>query len=130
MKRRHISEEQLLAEIGKNVGPSARRIASRLLDFADEIGAEKVGRHNSISIRFRLLGRAEEQWLTLFVITTAGTFYCGRLYRWHEEGFPKRIEHEYENEPKSALNRAVVHGPAEFHDAVPLAKHANKSECL
>src|SRR5271165_1965748 len=73
MKRRHISEEQLLAEIGKNVGPSARRIASRLLDFADEIGAEKVGRHNSISIRFRLLGRAEAQWLTLFVITTAGT---------------------------------------------------------
>ena len=120
MKRRHRSEEELLAEIGMNVGSSARKIASQLLDFADEVGAEKVGRHNSISVRYRLLGRTERQWLTIFVITTAGTFYCGWLYRWHEEGFPKRIENEYENDLKSALNRPIVYGAGGFRDAVSL----------
>ena len=120
MKRRHLSEEVLLAEIGMNAGPSAKRIASQLLDFADEVGAVKVGRHNSISIRFRLLGRAEKRWLTLFVVTRAGTFYCGWLYRWHQQGFPKRIEHDYEKELNSVLNRFVVHGTAGFHEAVPL----------
>jgi hypothetical protein len=109
MKRRHLSEEQLLSQIGMNVGSSTKKIASRLLNFADEVGAHKEGRHNSISVRYRLLGRSEKQWLTLFVVTTAGTFYCGWLYRWHEEGFPKRIEREYENDLKSALNCPVVY---------------------
>jgi hypothetical protein len=120
MKRRQLSEKQLVAEIGKNVGPSTKRIASRLLRFAHEIEAEPVFRHNSISIRFRLFDRAEKQWLTLFVITTVGTFYCGWLYRWHEEGFPIRIEHDYENNLKSALSREVVCGPRAFNKAVPL----------
>jgi hypothetical protein len=120
MKRRHLSEEELLAEIGKNAGSSTKRIASQLLEFADEVGARKEGRHNSISVRYRLLGRAERQWLTLFVVTTAGTFYCGWLYRWHQQGFPKRIEHDYEKQLESVLNRPVVHGIAEFHEAVPL----------
>jgi hypothetical protein len=31
-----------------------------------KMGAEPVARHHSISIRFRLFGRAEKQWLTLF----------------------------------------------------------------
>src|SRR5450759_4871205 len=120
MKRRHISEEQLLAEIGLDVGPSTKRIASQLLEFAKEVGAELVGRHNSISVRFRLLDRRERQWLTLFVITTAGTFYCGWLYRWHEEGFPRSIEREYQNDLESALNHDVVFGPSGFRYAAPL----------
>jgi hypothetical protein len=120
MKRRRISEEQLLAEIGTRVGPSSRRTASRLFAFADEIGAVPVGRHTSISVRFRVLGRREDQWFTLFVVTTAGTFYCGWLYRWHKEGFPKSIGRKYQRALESALNRDVVTGPGGFRRAVPM----------
>jgi hypothetical protein len=79
-----------------------------------ELGVEKVGRHNSISIRYRLQGRPKRQSLTIFVITTAGTFYCGWLDRWHEEGIPERIEHEYENDLSSALNWTVDRWPGGF----------------
>ncbi len=120
MRRRHISEDQLLAEIAVNVGSSTKKIAARLFEFADKVGAESVGRHNSISVRFRLLGRQERQWLTLFVVTATGTFYCGWLYRWHEEGFPRRIEREYQNDLETALNCEVVTGPSGFRTAVPL----------
>lgn len=120
MKRRRISEEQLLAEIGANVEPATRKIAKRIFDFADEIGAVPVGRHNSISVRFRPLDRRERNWLTLFVVTTSGTFYCGWLYRWHQEGFPKTIGSEYQKELESALGRNVVHGPSASLHAVPL----------
>jgi hypothetical protein len=72
------------------------------------------------------LGRAEKQWLTLFVVTTAGTFYCGWLYRWNEEKIPKRIEREYENDLRSALNRPVVYGPRAFRQAVPLEEIQRK----
>jgi hypothetical protein len=119
VKRRHISEEQLLAEIAVNVGPSTKDIASGLFEFVKKEGAELVGRHNSISVRFRLLGRRERQWLTLFVVTTTGKFYCGWLYRWHEEGFPRSIEREYQSDIESAVNHDVVYGPSS-RNAVPL----------
>jgi hypothetical protein len=120
VKRRHISEEQLLSEIAVNVGQASKKIASRLLEFAEEIGAEPVSRHNSISMRFRLLDHREQQWLTLFVVTVTGRFYCGWLYRWHEEGFPRSIGREYQNDLESALKNNVVYGPSGFRDAVPL----------
>lgn len=126
MRRRRISEEQLLAEIGANVEPATRKIARRIFDFADVIGAVPVGRHNSISVRFRPFDRRERQWLTLFVVTTAGTFYCGWLYRWHEEGFPKAVSREYQKELESALGRNVVHGPSASLHAVPLKEISRK----
>jgi predicted HNH restriction endonuclease len=71
-------------------------------------------------VRFRLLGRRERQWLTLFVVTTTGKFYCGWLYRWHEEGFPRSIGRVYQNDIESAVNHDVVYGPSGFRNAVPL----------
>jgi len=120
VKRRRVSEEQLLKEIRGNVEPATSKIAKRILDFAEAEGAVPVPRHNSISMRFRPLDREERQWLTPFVVTTAGTFYCGWLYRWHEEGFPKTMGLEYQKELESALGREVVHGPSASRTAVPL----------
>jgi len=129
MKRRHITEEQLLAEITANAGPHAGRVAARLLDFAESVDAYKVGRYKSISVRYRRLDRSEGQWLTLFVITTVGTFYCNWLYRWHEQGFPKSVEKQYELDLKHALNRAVIYGPVEPRDAVPLKEAPERMDC-
>jgi hypothetical protein len=111
-----------LQKSARKPGHRLGTLPARLLNFAEEVGAEKVGRHNSISVRYRSLDRAERQWLTIFVITAAGTFYCGWLYRWHEQGFRKSIEKQYERDLKAMLKCPVVFAPGDFRDAVPLHK--------
>jgi hypothetical protein len=117
--RRQLTEDRLLARIQRNVGTSEKKMAERLLELADVVGAYPVPRHTSISVRFRLLDRPEAQWLTLFVVTEAGTFYCGWLNEW-PKGTLRNIANEYQLKLERALERPVLSAPVHFRKAVPL----------
>jgi len=118
--RRKLSEEQLLIEIRASAGPLAAGTAARLLTLASELGAYKVGRHTSVSVRFRLLNRSQRRWLTLFVISAVGTFYCGWLDQWRKEGAPTRTARDYLKNLEIVLGPNVVRHPSHFRDAIRL----------
>lgn len=120
--RRRLSTDELLKEIRQSAGSAANSAARKLVQLSREIGIEPVPRLSSVSMRFPLLDRLEEhQWLTLFVMTTAGTFYCSWLRRWRKAGAPSKIAERYEENLRSALGRVIYH-PGQFHKAVPLAR--------
>src|ERR1700692_1728747 len=126
MRRRRLNTDDLLKKIDESAGWTARRAANQLFVLSRQIDVELVPRHNSISVRFPPLDLLqEEKWLTLFVVTAGGTFYCNWLSEWRKAGAPPRIARRYEKKLESTLGPVVFH-PGHFQGAIPLAKISDK----
>ena len=127
MARRTITRSDLLTKVGAAAGKEAARTANALFDFAAEVGAEQRARQNSISVRLPGPVGSAQEWLTLYVISVAGTFYTNWLYRWVNVGAPKDVANRY----KTRLNELigpVVHHPTAYRKAVPLSTVAHNIE--
>lgn len=129
MTRTTISRPQLLAKIVATAGDKAAETAAALLDFARDLGAEQRARQNSISVRLPGPVGSEQKWLTLYVVSTAGTFYTNWLYRWVNVGASKEVAHRYETRLRELLG-PVVHRPTAYRKAVPLSLVAEHIEAV
>jgi 5-methylcytosine-specific restriction protein A len=127
MPRRTITRSDLLTRVGAAAGREAVRTANALFDFAAEVGAEQRARQNSISVRLPGPVGSAQEWLTLYVISVAGTFYTNWLYRWVNVGAPKDVAHRYETRLNELIG-PVVHHPSAYRKAVPLSAVAQNIE--
>lgn len=127
MARTTITRSELLTKIEAHAGRDASRTATSLLDFAREVGAEQRARQNSISVRLPGPIGSSQDWLTLYVISIAGTFYTNWLSRWVNVGVSEDVAHRYEARLKELLG-PVVHHPTAYRNAVPLSVVAQNIE--
>jgi len=90
--RRTLSEEVFFDEIKDE---EARSLFKELLSLADDLGAEKIWRSSSVSIRIPD-PKGSKKHLTLLVLTTAGEVYTGWLAGQLEGiGLPMTIASDY-----------------------------------
>lgn len=125
MPTTRVTRPVLLATLRDHAGELATATAEALLDFAGQIGAEEEARQNSISVRLRGPVGSEQKWLTLFLISVAGTFYTGWLNRWAKAGAPKDVAVTYQTRLTELLG-PVVYYPTQYAKAPSLstvAKH-------
>jgi hypothetical protein len=120
MPRTTITRAMLLTDIRHNAGKVAAVTAAALLDLAGEVGAEQKARQNSISVRLPGPIGSEQEWLTLYVVSVAGTLYTNWLRRWVKVGATKDLAERYEAR-LTALVGPVVHHPTAYRKAVPLS---------
>src|SRR5712692_4740828 len=121
MARRRLTRAQLLAQIRASADRQTAQLAERLIRHADHLGLATVGRHESVSLRFPLLPRTADSWLTLLVISSAGTVFVNWLGRWSRLPGGDALSADYERNLRQLLaTDKVVFHPAAFRRAIPL----------
>ncbi len=114
-----IDRASLLNDIRQTSGAAVARTAQNMLDLANDIGCVEVPRQCSISIRLALPNT--KRWLTMYVISNAGTFYLGWHERWQKRGAVGSLALEYEKTLKAILGvYQLRYHPTKYKDAVPL----------
>jgi len=95
MPRKRLTSEQLLKRIESEQRSHAAAVAAdRLLRLGDSVGAQRIGRQASISVR--LPGpEIRKSWLTLFLIQASGDFTVWYTYLWKEIGVSQAVVDRY-----------------------------------
>jgi 5-methylcytosine-specific restriction endonuclease McrA len=89
---------------------------------ADRLDLTTVGRHESVSLRLPLPGGKADSWLTLLVISTAGTIYINFLGRWSRVPGGRALSIDYKRKLRQLLDtEKVVFSPTAFRRAIPLS---------
>lgn len=121
MIRTVITRAGLLTRIRHEAGPAAASTATALLDFAHDIGAEQKPRQDSISVRLPGPVGSEQEWLTLYVVSVAGTFYTNWLDRWAKAGAPEEVATAYWKRLAHLVGASTHCHPTAYRKAVPLS---------
>ena len=97
MSRDHTPTDRasLLDDIRHVLGPALADTAQNMLDLANDIGCTEVPGHCSISVRLALPDTKPVDWLTMYVISNAGTFYLGWHERWEKVGADRSLATDY-----------------------------------
>jgi hypothetical protein len=124
-RRDSITEDGLLDAIARVQGTAGREAAERLLAFVRTIGAEVAFRQTGASVRL-----ADPQGsgvrVTLFVISSRGTFYVWWLNRWERIGADPMVADQYLRRLESLLGASPAHRPTDDRNAVPLGVVAQR----
>ena len=132
MSRDHtaIDRGTLLDRIRETRGAAAAETAQNMLNLANDIGCTEVPGHCSISVRLEVPNTNPSDWLTMYVISQAGTFYLGWHERWAKARADASLADTYENRLKAILGvDCVKYHPTQYEQAVPLqliAAHDNE----
>jgi len=108
MTRPVLSTKELLKRIQNETG--SRRLvaaADRLLEFGDSLGAQRIGRQASISVR---LAGAEKHksWLSLFFVDVSGNVNPHYRYLWERQGIPAAVASRYERQLKNLFGDEIL----------------------
>jgi hypothetical protein len=111
----------LLDRIRTDCRPIAADAAVQLLELAARIGAREIPGHSSISVRLPAPDMDYSGWLTLYVVSDAGTMYVNWLDRWQDAGASTDLAEQYERDLAAAIGvRRVRFRPTDYKRAVPL----------
>jgi hypothetical protein len=124
MSKTPLTIQQLLDSIEEAHGRAARETARRLFDLGTDCEAYLWPRHQSASIR--LVGSyspgQRQKWLTLFVVSAAGTVYTNWLERWAWAGIPPSAASRYRNGLERVFDDRFVRHPSTYASGVPLSE--------
>lgn len=126
MPRARLSVDDVLSTIKTNCGRDAFRTARRLVRLAEDIGAQPRPRTKAVALRMPGPVDAKPDWLTLLVLSNAGTVYNNWHGRWPVAGVPARAASEYERRLTSALGENFITHPSAYRAAVPLRDVENQ----
>lgn len=107
MARTKLTSEQIFRRIEREQGRvSAVDAARRILRLGDSVGAQRIGRQASVSVR--LPGpESKLSWLTLFLVQGSGNFTVWYTYRWKECGLPQSTADRYGKRMRSLFGGEV-----------------------
>lgn len=112
---------RILDAIESNAGKDARRTAVRLLDLATECEAQLWPRREGVSVRLAGPLASNQKWLTLFVVSTAGTLYAHWLDRWEWAGVQAVAARAYRRGAERLFGDQFDRHPTSYASGVPLA---------
>ena len=107
--------------IQRTTGRLDSAAAQALFRLARKAGAELRPAQNSISVRLPGLATKKPEWLTLFVISEADTFYTNWTQRWRNIGVPASLSQEYRRRLRDQLGIGTDFHPTAYKHAVPLS---------
>jgi hypothetical protein len=107
--------------------PVAVEAAIELMQLAKDIGLKPVPRKSAISFRFPVPGTERDKWLTVFLVSDAGTFYIGWTDQWARAGARLEANADYRSALAEVLG-PMNHRHIEPKKAVPLRSVAANRE--
>ena len=120
MPRERLSVDDVLSTIKSNCGNDAFRTARRLVRLAEDVGCQPRPRTKSVALRMPGPVDAKPDWLTLLVLSSAGTVYNNWHDRWIPAGVPVRVTREYQRRLTSVLGANFNTHPSAYRHAVSL----------
>ena len=117
MPRTRLHVDEVLAMIGVTRGRAAQVNAKRLVELAIGLGAQPWPRQQGVALR--LPGRVDSKpdWLTLYVVSTAGTVYNHWQDRWEGAGVARTAIEEFERQLTTVFGRGFLSHPSAFRSA-------------
>jgi hypothetical protein len=123
-------ESLLIAELEPSAGPVGSAAASALLHLARDLGTDIVRGAPSWSFRLAGAPAAPTREITLFLISTKGTFWIRWLDRWEKAGVRPGVATQYEQGLATLLGRNVLGRQMHTQKAVDLRKVAKHLDAL
>jgi hypothetical protein len=114
-----MTEDTLLSRISAAQGAEGKRAAEALLALARSLGVEIAFRQTGASVRLRD-SQGSSARITLYVLSSKGTFYVWWLKRWEQIGADPTVPVVYLERLESILGRRAAYRPTEDRNAVPL----------
>jgi predicted HNH restriction endonuclease len=120
MPRPRLSIERVLNEIATNEGKLAAATAKRIIDFVVSLGAQPWPRQKAVALR--IPGRVDTKpaWLTVAVVSTAGTIYNDWHDRWSGAGASDATIKSFERAMIEVFGEKFVSHPSAFRSAAKL----------
>lgn len=126
MTRDRLTSSELLSRIESVGGRAARSAAAKLLELGDDVGGQRIGRHQAVSLRLAGPIRGEHEWVTLFVVSTAGTAYVNWLDRWEWIGLSPAVAERFRRDLVTAFGATIQQRPSTYKNGVSVLQIAQK----
>jgi hypothetical protein len=126
-------EASLLSSIEPVAGPVGTAAAASLVALAKELGSDVEPGDPSWSFGLGGNGSVPKRRITLFLISTRGTFWVRWLNRWEEADVDADVAKEYQHQLVGLLGRSVMGRQMHTEKAVGLrtvARHLPALETL
>jgi predicted HNH restriction endonuclease len=121
MPRKRLSADDVLAAIKRSSGLGLRlRTARRAVALALRLGAQPTPGHKSVAFRLPGPVGGKPDWLTLFVLSTAGTVYNDWHGRWRKVGVSNESIKTFERDLKASFGDRFFSHPSAFARATDL----------
>lgn len=121
MARMRLSVSEVLATIETSSGAGVKATAARLVQLATHLGAHAQPRAESVALRMPGPVEGKPDWLSLFVLSTAGTIYNNWHDRWTTVGVSTSAVKRYEQAMMSIVGPKFVSHPSAFRHAASVS---------
>ena len=121
MPRARLSVDTVLSTINSEVGDGLGKTAGRFVELAVRLGAQPWPRQKGVALRLPGKLGAKPEWLTLFVISTAGTIYNNWHDRWRGADVSAKEIDAFERAMITIFGRGFVSNPSAYQSAASIA---------